>query len=429
MNSPLYDLDEMVLQCRDDRAKSYIREAIASYRAGAFRASIVATWVAVCYDIMAKLHELALAGDAAAEKEVAELTRIRTTSDLRSALGFEKTIVSKARSPFELISPIEEIDLTRLLEDRNRCAHPSLVAEGEAYEPPGELARLHIRNAISSLLKHPPAQGKYALERLLSDVGSQFFPVRSADAQAWMADGALKNSRRSLIDNFVISLVKHVLLDQSDTQVDHRRHYAALNACRALHPQPWLEVLTSKLSPILRRVTDPKLERSVRFFSHCPDAWDYIDADTAQKIVNFVKELSSEEFYLVETALDITPLTAAAEQRISRSTADEIADIYWFTLPKVASKRLITLYLRSRSFEEANQIGAKLGTYASELTKDDALQIIKGGADNKEIKFSFNFGPLLTALKSRTPKIAELGDFDELLRRHKLLEQMPQPDV
>ncbi|APP84423.1 hypothetical protein BI317_09805 [Xanthomonas hortorum pv. gardneri] len=398
MNSPLYDLDEMVLQCRDDRAKSYIREAIASYRAGAFRASIVATWVAVCYDIMAKLHELALAGDAAAEKEVAELTRIRTTSDLRSALGFEKTIVSKARSPFELISPIEEIDLTRLLEDRNRCAHPSLVAEGEAYEPPGELARLHIRNAISSLLKHPPAQGKYALERLLSDVGSQLFPVRSADAQAWMADGALKNSRRSLIDNFVISLVKHVLLDQSDTQVDHRRHYAALNACRALHPQPWLEVLTSKLSPILRRVTDPKLERSVRFFSHCPDAWDYIDADTAQKIVNFVKELSSEEFYLVETALDITPLTAAAEQRISRSTADEIADIYWFTLPKVASKRLITLYLRSRSFEEANQIGAKLGTYASELTKDDALQIIRGGADNKEIKFSFNFGPLLRKL-------------------------------
>ena len=42
MPSPLEDLDELTLRCRDEKARLYIREAVASYRVGAFRASIVA---------------------------------------------------------------------------------------------------------------------------------------------------------------------------------------------------------------------------------------------------------------------------------------------------------------------------------------------------------------------------------------------------
>jgi hypothetical protein len=43
----LADLDELILRCRSKQARQYIAEAVACYRAGAFRSCIVATWVVV----------------------------------------------------------------------------------------------------------------------------------------------------------------------------------------------------------------------------------------------------------------------------------------------------------------------------------------------------------------------------------------------
>ncbi|ENV52103.1 hypothetical protein L292_1654 [Acinetobacter junii CIP 107470 = MTCC 11364] len=70
MASVLSDLDELVLKCRDQKAKSYIREAVACYKAGAFRSAIVSTWIAVSFDILDKLKELSLAGDKEAERQI-----------------------------------------------------------------------------------------------------------------------------------------------------------------------------------------------------------------------------------------------------------------------------------------------------------------------------------------------------------------------
>lgn len=52
------DLDELVLRCRDEQARQYIAEAVACYRAGAFRACIVMTWTAVVFEYIHKLREL-----------------------------------------------------------------------------------------------------------------------------------------------------------------------------------------------------------------------------------------------------------------------------------------------------------------------------------------------------------------------------------
>ena len=58
MASLLSDLDELVLKCRDQKATSYVKEAVSCYKAGAFRSSIVSTWIAVSFDIIDKLKEL-----------------------------------------------------------------------------------------------------------------------------------------------------------------------------------------------------------------------------------------------------------------------------------------------------------------------------------------------------------------------------------
>lgn len=57
----LQDLDELVLECRDERARAYIREAVICCKSGAYRSAIVSTWIALAFDIVDKMHELSLA--------------------------------------------------------------------------------------------------------------------------------------------------------------------------------------------------------------------------------------------------------------------------------------------------------------------------------------------------------------------------------
>ena len=66
MSSHLTDLDELSQKVKNFHSRNYIDEAIKSYRAGAYRASLISTWVAVCVDIIEKIKELALTEDAAA---------------------------------------------------------------------------------------------------------------------------------------------------------------------------------------------------------------------------------------------------------------------------------------------------------------------------------------------------------------------------
>jgi hypothetical protein len=58
------DLDALVLACRNERARELFAEAVACYRGGAFRMAIVATWMAVVFDLVDKLRAQDLRGDA-----------------------------------------------------------------------------------------------------------------------------------------------------------------------------------------------------------------------------------------------------------------------------------------------------------------------------------------------------------------------------
>ena len=104
MASPLEDLDELILRCRDEKARQYIAEAVASYKVGAFRSAIVATWIAVCFDVIEKFRELALAGDKEAEQQVQDIDTTRRTADLTRALKFERELLDRKRPATTLVA-------------------------------------------------------------------------------------------------------------------------------------------------------------------------------------------------------------------------------------------------------------------------------------------------------------------------------------
>lgn len=427
MSSPLIDLDELVLKCRDDRAKSYIAEAVASYRSGAFRSAIVGTWIAVCFDVIEKLRELALSGDKEAEKQAEELEKTRKSGDIAKALRFERELLELARDKFELISHIEFIDLERLQEDRNRCAHPSLISEDQVFAPSAELARAHLHSAVSHLLQHPPVQGKYALDRLVKEVDSEYFPESKDKARVSLASGPLRKPRESLVRNFVVVLIKKLLKEDVDWK-HKRRVSAALNATRELHPQGYGAAFSDKLSPLLRSLEDAELKRVIAFFRLTTDTWQYVESDVRQRLENFVSALPSDLIEDIDYLLSFTPLRKQALSRVAVATRVELKDALFFGLPSEVADRLITIYLESPNFDHANEWAKHLEIYASDFNEDQIRHLVTKAAKNDQVLYSFEFGALLNALRSRK-KISE-EDFDALLKANglsKYAPALPQP--
>lgn len=420
MRSPLEDLDELILRCRDEKARLYIAEAVSSYRSGAFRSAIVAAWIAVCFDVIEKLRELSLAGDKEAEKQVQELDMTRRTGDVTRALKFERELLQLAKDKFELISPLEYVDLDRLQADRNRCAHPSLTADDQAYTPSAELARLHIHSAVTHLLQHPPVQGKYALDRLNQEIESDYFPTAAKNARVFFASGPLRRPRESLVRNLVLILAK-ILLNENPPWKRRMRISAALGAVSLLHPEQFGRTLRERLSVMFRGLEDRNLIFAIRFLDDVSDCWQYLDDDVRQRLENYVRDLPADDFDHVDTILKYPPLMKQAALRAKCATKQELLDSMFFdSMPKEISDRYITLYLESRSFDDANNWAKHVSVQISEFSFDQVRRLLTEATKNKQVRESNQIGPLIKSL--RNAEKLPLDEFEGLLIDNGLAE-------
>ncbi|MGM9487029.1 hypothetical protein [Ideonella sp. YS5] len=419
MPSPLVDLDELILECRDPRAKTCLAEAVNSYRAGALRASIVATWIAVCFDLIDKLRELALAGDKTAEKHIEELDKTRQTNDFLRALKFERELLDLARDQFELISHLEHVDLARLRDDRNRCAHPSLISDEQAYIPSAELVRTHIHAAVSHLLRHPPVQGKFALERLCMEVGSDYFPTDVKAACIVLGSGPLKKPRASLTRNFVVLMLKH-LLCEGPVGKAARRYAAALQAVGVLHHAQYDSVMREKLTAIFRGVDHSRLARCARFLQLVGDCWQYLERDQHLRLIAYVEHLPDEDLKSVGSLLDCPPLRDAATARIADTSWANIMEAVTSAveLPAPLADRAIALLRGAESFADANGIAGELVAHATTFSLEQINVLVENAANNKNVRECDQLSSLLDACRKNVRLPA--GHLDSLLSTHKL---------
>jgi hypothetical protein len=159
------DLDELLLRCRPGPSKAYAEEAVATYRAGAYRSCIVTTWIATVFDIIDKMREAALFGNSEIKAKLADFDRWQleiangNKAVLSQALAFEREILSYAHKKLEFIDGQQLVDLERLQDDRNRCAHPTFQRDAIPYQPSGEIARAHLCHASSTCFSSRPYKG------------------------------------------------------------------------------------------------------------------------------------------------------------------------------------------------------------------------------------------------------------------------------
>jgi len=411
------DLDELVLLCRDERARSYITEAVNCYRSGAFRAAIVATWVAVCFDIIDKLRELNLSGDKGAEKIVDGIDKARSTNDFASSLKFERELLNIARDQFEFISHLEHIDLDRLQQDRNRCAHPSLQSDDQAFLASAELARLHIRSAVTHLLQHPPAQGKYALERLIHEVNSEYFPDDITKATSSLSSGPLKRPRETLVRNFIVVLLKQALA--ADTKWKSRlRTYVALSAVKTLHSSIFERTIQEKLSHLFRAIEDKNLCNAILLLKKINDCWFQLDASIQHKIESYVADLPANNLENLDFLLTFLPLKSHAQIRLGNTTEKELRETPFCSLPNEVADKLIAIYLSSSNYAQANLCAQQIINNASDFSAEQQLKIIEGISKNSQVSCSVEVGSVIYKLR-QTNKI-QSHEFDSALSTNEL---------
>ena len=386
MGEALSDLEELVLRCRKAAAKGYIVEAVACYKAGAYRSAVLATWIAVVFDFVAKLRELEMTGDGRAKTVLESFEKARQSGDVKASLDFERQLVARARDEFELFSPIESKDFERLFEDRNRCAHPSMVSAEDPYEPSAELARMHIRNAVIHLLALPPVQGKAAIESVLRDVESEYFPKDTAKAVDFLKGGPFQRARDVLARNVTIALLKD-LVQKGWSSDNRKRRFAALNAVLHLHQLSVETVFKDSLPNLLANVDDSHLYRICYLLASVPEARSFVGASAEIKIRQYIQDVSEEDLARTFPAAVLIPsFRPIVLSRLSDAGDDTLATIIKRDTSADYGAEALKRFSKSRSFDSATiRFEGLIRPLAEIITSEQELEILETYRTNNQV--------------------------------------------
>lgn len=232
----------MVLRCHAASARDYVDEAVACYKAGAYRSSIITIWIAVYFDLVDKLRVHAVQGIQEAKSWIDQYDRACSAYDPAKhntavpLLQKESEILAKcARPEIGIISNVERLDLNRLKDDRNRCAHPTLLNEVDRFVPTPELARVHMRTALDAVLTKAAVPGKLMAQRILGLCHAQHFPIDTEHAREEL-DHQFGQALTDEVLHMVIPDLVETMYSQESATNTRLQAAAALGAIGVLAP-------------------------------------------------------------------------------------------------------------------------------------------------------------------------------------------------
>ncbi|MCG9041977.1 hypothetical protein [Laribacter hongkongensis] len=380
----LADIEALALKCHSEESKTYIREAILSYRAGAYRSAIVGSWIALFFDLIDKIRELAASGDAAAERinkdheSIQEMLSSNPSVALSRVLEFERNILQKCRTELELFDSQQMSDLGRLKEDRNRCAHPSFAQLGTPYRPSAEQARLHLRNVIVHVLSQPPVQGKVALARLYKTIESDYFPDDYQKIRLQLEKAGLNKPKSSLVRAFISGLIYKYI--NPDDQFYCRKYVlSTINVVRDMFPSIVDAEIKKHCDKIVEIADDNKLFVVVILISSISNALDFVDNASKSKISTWIERCSFEHICFMFADLYRCPdMRPYLTKRIEQLSLDEIKVVpVSMEVSEHCLRRSISLLSSAFSFNAVNSI-FKHGIFPffEFITRELAEQII-----------------------------------------------------
>lgn len=407
LTSQLADLDELVLTVRDSRSRAYIAEAVVAYRAGARRTALIGTWIAVAFDVIAKLRELAASGDGAARAFTSELDGAIDSRDPRRLQTIENGLLEAARDQFALLAPHEADALARLKDDRNLCAHPAFVEEDRLFEPTPEAVRTHIVHAVMFLLQHQPVQGRHAIEHALEELGRSSFPSAADDAARYLDERYLARAKDSLIVNLTKRLLLALLrqdvpgLAGREQAVEH-----ALAAVDRRRPTLYRETVRGALDRIVSTLDDPQLKNVCRLLGADPRVWGWLSEPLRLRIRQFVTSYQFADDYHgdVVRASAIDELRAPLIEAFEGLPDDRKIAVMAVNPDQAFAPTALRFFGAARSFRQAESLGEQLIVPLAPIMTGEQVEAVLHAADaNSQIWDASGMPRILTALLVAAP--------------------------
>ena len=396
-------LEELYLRCRNNSSKEHILEAINCYKAGAYRSCIITTWIALVYDFVEKVNELALTGDKEAINIKNDIERNRINHNIQHFLAFEKSALQTMRQKFELLSPIEYKMLERLNEDRNLCAHPSMIGEVIPFEATAELARYHLTNVIDFVLSKPPVQGKAALDNIFKKLDSDYFPIEQNEIKTVLLEGPLGRAKESLNSQF-FKRVFYTYISSEGSSLTREKYQNTLVVFWELNE----DIVEIEFSKYTQNIFDDNKKDT--FFNICnllaniPTLYPSLSELNKSKIKNYV--LQDAPVYLLSLLNSVNDLGAVIKQRI-----DYLGDVELFEFilkyPNTSYKldnlrysidKVIERFGKSGGYRESEARFKNILNLGHILTENNINEIIDASLKNDQISKAFLLGELYIQL-------------------------------
>ncbi|WP_220387583.1 hypothetical protein, partial [Legionella sainthelensi] len=380
------DLDELSLHVRNIYVKKYFVEAINAYRAGSYRAAIILTWITVCIDIIEKIKELAIDNDPQAIIYKTDLEKI-DDKQIDRMMSFEKQILCYACDKLEIITAIEKKHLERLYQDRNICAHPTFINEGEQFDPLPELAKSYLVQSATYLLVHRPTVGKAVLAKILELIEGQSFPENEEKAYIVLSsENYLKNARASLIRNLIICIIKRYFINDGAINKNFLNKLScALNALSRINEQVYSETLKQTLCKVCSK-EDSSLKRIFLLIAKISTISDFIEESINIRLHELIRTMEKNElleFQVYKAAPHIKGCLAIVREKISSFSILDKIEFLQDADSEVLKEDVINLFLTSSTFDLAKEIGEKLILpYSHYFNSDDLSKTINGIINN-----------------------------------------------
>lgn len=239
----LRDLEQIQHDVVEPRSRGLLSEVVKCYEGGAHRAALVSLWIAVVADLTSKIRYLAESGDGEAANVVDGLDKALANQTISKVQEYERNILDTAEKRLGILLPRERVELERLSEDRNLCAHPGYVDEVDLFVPDAEVVRAHLVAANRAVFAQRPLAGK----RLLATLESE------AEGDSWPTDGDyflerfFRAARETVKTNMAKVLIKNSLRPPNGSNRVAKRSRESVYAIAAEAPSIFGDCLHSVL--------------------------------------------------------------------------------------------------------------------------------------------------------------------------------------
>ena len=399
------DIDSLTLAVRNPEAQRLISEAIAAYRGGALRSALISTWIAVAYDIIMKIRELADQGECMAKNFVDRLDKAIEAKNKEKLQKIEQELVSQANALL-LLMPHEKDALARLQQDRNLCAHPAFAVKDELYQPSPELVRAHIVHALQYLLVHAPLQGKSAIARFEADLLSATFPTTADEIGTFVWTRYLERAKDVLVVNLIKAIVSAPFGEEHAKYLAKARTLAlTLREIARKKTAIYESVMPHYVQEKFEHVPENVLLAICPYLGNDPRIYSWLKESDKIRIQQLLKK-AEVEILTTNAAFDVLPIAPLTEillkrfESFDRGTQAKIAAEY---LQKEFVQPIIKMYAQAMTYRDVDEIGNFFIWFSSEFfSSEDVGSVLEAISNNNLIFNSYGTDRILCKIFDMT---------------------------